>query len=88
MLLNAQANPNLHSQGKTFQTFTERPEAQEVLARGTYEECAALIPEFVELRYVPFGNLLHVIERSGTLFIESQGLFHEVCSLRGYLGAV
>jgi len=37
-LLNAQANRNLQSRGKTFQTFTERPEAQEAMARGMYEE--------------------------------------------------
>jgi len=76
ILLNAQANRNLQSQGKTFQTFTERSEAQEAMARGMYEECAALNAEFVYLRNVPLGNLLHVIQQSGSLFIESQGSFH------------
>jgi len=76
-LLHAQANRNLQNQEKTFQTFTERPEAQEAMARGMYEEYAALIPDFVDLRHEPLGNLLHIIQQSGSLFIESsQGSFH------------
>jgi len=57
-------------------SLSERPETQEVMAHGMYEACAALIPELVDLRYVPFGNLLHVIERSRRLFIEIQGSLH------------
>jgi len=50
-------------------------EVQEVVARGMYEKCAALIPEF-DLRHVPLGSLLQVIEQSKSLLIVSEGSFH------------
>jgi len=64
ILLYARAHRDLQSQGKDFQIFTERPEVQEVMVRGVYEECAALLPAFVDLRHAPLRNLLHVIEQS------------------------